>query len=115
MEAELGRFFEAHGYETKMLLRTVLDLAEGQGAEVVTSVEGRELVFRRGEGGRGFLRVLPQAVGLVLGFPRGGELFDPKSFLKGPSGFQKSVRILDAADLDPYLRRMLGEAYGLDG
>ncbi len=115
MEAELGRYFEGRLYETKMLLKTMYDLGCGQGKDVEVWIEGRELVFGRGEEGRnrGFMRLIPQEISIILGFPIGDQLFDPKNRAKGPPGSQKSLVIRDAADLDPYVRRMISQAYAL--
>ena len=114
MESTLGRYFDGFRFETQTLLKRVIDLVLGQGSSIALMVEGRELVFRASPGGRGFLRLLPQNGGIVFAFPRGPELFDPQAKLAGPVGLQKSMRIFDANDIDPYLRRIVREAYLLD-
>lgn len=114
MEPKLGRFFEGRHHETKMLLKVVLDLSLGLGPDVRAGVDGREMVFRCRDTGRGFMRVIPQETRLLLGFPRGQELFDPLSRAKGPVGLQKTVVVGHARDVDGYLRRMIREAYDLE-
>jgi hypothetical protein len=116
MESELGRYFEGRRLETTMLLKQVHDLALGTGRDVTVWIDGRELVFGRGapRRGRGFLRVVPGEVQLVLAFPRGHELFDPKQRARGPRGSQTQLTIGHAIDLDPYVRRMIDSAYALD-
>lgn len=117
MESELGRFFAGRLYETTMLLKAIYDVGSGAGRDVTTWIDGRELVFGRGSPrtGRGFLRVVPGEVTVVLAFPRGQELFDPKKRAKGPRGSQTSLTVGHVGELDPYLRRMIEGAYVLDG
>ena len=49
MRADLGRYFDAHGFETQRLLKALYDMALGEGKDVVGFLEGRELVMARGE------------------------------------------------------------------
>lgn len=117
MESEIGRYFEGRFLETQQLLRAIYDMAYGHGGDVVVWIDGREMVFGRGEvrRNRGFLRVIPMEVAVLLAFPRGGELFDPKKITKGPAGSQTSASITHSTQLDAYLRRLVEQAYALDG
>ncbi len=114
MESAVGRWLEGHIFPTQRLLRTLIDLGSGAAPSARAELEGRELVFRCSDRGRGFLRVIPQVSGALLAFPRGGELFDPKGQLRGPAGLQRMVAVKDQSDLDPYLRRLIDEAARLD-
>jgi hypothetical protein len=115
MEPVLGRYLEGHPLERQKLLKRLIDLAEGLDAAVRTAVEGREVVFRAGEGGgRGFLRLTPTASAVLAGFPRGSELFDPKRRLSGTPGFQLSLTLRDVDDVDGYVRRLIEEAQRID-
>ena len=117
MESEIGRYFEGRMLEQQQLLRTIYDLAFGHGADVCVWIDGRELVFGRGDPrrNRGFLRVVPGEVAVVLGFPQGSQLFDPKKKTRGPAGSQTSTSITHATQLDAYVRRLVEQAYALDG
>lgn len=117
MEPEVGRYLEGRFLETQQLLRVLYDLAHGQGRDVSVWIDGREMVFGRGEPrrNRGFLRVIPSEVSVVLAFPRGHELFDPKKKTKGPVGSQTSTTITHSTQLDAYVRRLVDQAYNLDG
>lgn len=117
MESEIGRYFEGRLLETQQLLRAIYDMALGQGKDTCAWIDGRELVFGRGEprGGRGFLRVIPGEVAAVLAFPMGHRIMDPKKKAKGPAGSQTSLSITHASQLDAYLRRMVESAYAHHG
>lgn len=114
METKLGRVLAQLNYETQMLLRAVLDIATGLSPDVRLELEGRELVFRATESGRGFLRVVAQDNRLRLSFPRGDQVFDPRGRAVGPPGLQKGLLVHDRSDLDEYLRRMIRHAHSLD-
>lgn len=115
VESSLGRFLEGRSLEQQQLLRVLVDLGSGLGPDVEVSVDGRELVFRREGRGRGFLRVIPRATSVLLGFPRGSELFDPRRRLEGPAGLQRSCPVREPSDLDGYVRRLIDEAHRLEG
>ncbi len=117
MESEIGRYLEGRLHETQQLLRTIYDLGLGQGKDACAWIDGREMAFGRGEPrrNRGFLRVIPGEVAVVLAFPRGHELFDPKKKTKGPRGSQTSMSITHATQLDLYVRRLIDAAYAMDG
>ncbi len=116
MESEVGRYLEGRLHDTQQLLRTIYDLGLGQGKDTCIWIDGREMIFGRGgEGrGRGFLRIIPGEVAVILAFPRGHELFDPKKMTKGPMGSQTSMSITHASQLDMYVRRLIECAYALD-
>ena len=116
MESEIGRYFEGRLLDTQRLLRALYDLGLGQGPDVHVWIDGRELVFGRNASGagRGFLRVVPGEVTVVLAFPRGDAIMDPAKRAKGPRGGQTAMTITHASGLDPYVRRMIGSAYDLD-
>jgi hypothetical protein len=116
MKEDIGRFLDPWILETQMLIKTVFDLATGEGHDVEAVVEGRELAFRRKDKKTaGFLRVLPQATSVSLAFPAGGRLFDPGKRLKGVPGSRLRVVLRTTQDLDPYVRRLIDEAYRIDG
>lgn len=115
MEAELGRYLAAHPLPTQRFLVRLVDLGRGLGRAVSCSVEGLELVFRAGGGGRGFLRVSPSRAGLRLAFPRGGELYDPGKRLDGVPGLEHALFLFDEGELDLYVRRLIEGAHALDG
>ncbi len=115
MNSEIGRFFEGHFFETQKLMKAIYDLAmgEGQGA-VHAHIEGRELVFATEEGGRpGFLRMLPNPTSVTLAFPSGGQILDPAKRMKGPTGARTRLTLNNTLDLDPYVRRLIDQAYTL--
>ncbi|MBK6686954.1 MAG: hypothetical protein IPG45_20975 [Deltaproteobacteria bacterium] len=116
MESEIGRYFEGRLLETQKMMRATYDLAMGTAKDVVVWIDGRELVFGKGQPrqGRGFLRLIPGEVRIVLAFPNAPALFDPKKVLKGPKGSQASVSIGYVAELDTYLRRLVEQASSLD-
>ena len=113
MNSEIGRYFEGHLFETQKLMKAIYDLAMGEGdGYAAASIEGRELVFSKDEGGRpGFLRMLPSPTSVTLSFPQGGELLDPNKRLKGPAGARKRVTLNSVQELDPYIRRLIDQAY----
>ena len=117
MESTIGRYFEGRLLETQQLLRFIYDVAHGQGGDVCVWIDGREMVFGRGDPqrNRGFLRVTPGEVAVTLGFPQGSQLFDPKKRAKGPAGAQTSLSITHSTQLDLYVRRLVDQAYALDG
>ena len=116
MNSELGRYFEGRRLETQKLLRALYDVGDGQGSDVDVWVDGRELVFGRGAAaGRGFMRIIPAEIRVVVAFPRGHELFDPQSRLKGPPGSQMSLMLGHGFEIDAYVRRLIESAYALGG
>ena len=117
MESEVGRYLEGRLLESQQLLRAIYDMALGQGRDACVWIDGRELVFGRGEPrrNRGFLRVIPGEVAAVLAFPAGHRIMDPKKRAKGPVGSQTSLSLTHASQLDAYLRRMVESAYAQDG
>ncbi len=115
MESHIGRFFEGRLYETTLLLKSIYDLGTGLGKDVVVSIDGRELVFcRKDKPGRGFLRIIPQEAQLIVAFPRGHALFDPKKRTKGPPNAQTTLTVRQGGDLDIYFRRLLDSAYAAE-
>ena len=116
MNSELGRYFEGRLLDTQMLLRALYDVGSSPGSDVNVWVDGRELVFGRSQDavGRGFLRLIPSEVRVVLAFPKGGELFDPAGRLAGPAGSQKSLSLGHVFEIDAYVRRLIESAYELD-
>lgn len=115
MNSELGRYFEGRLLETQKLLRALYDVGSGLGADVSVWVDGRELVFGRSEGGRGFMRLIPADIRVLVAFPRGYELFDPRGRLKGPHRSQKSLSLGHVFEIDAYVRRLIDGAYQLGG
>ena len=115
MNPELGRFLEDRSLEMQKLLVALRDLGEAQGRDVTVRVDGRELVFSRGEGqsDRGFVRLIPADARVVIAFPRGGELFDPRGRLTGPIDSQKSLTVDSVSGIDAYVRRLFEAAYGV--
>jgi hypothetical protein len=116
MRADLGRFFEGRLLETVNVMKTVYDAATGAGKDVGAWIDGRELVFSRSkeEAGRGFLRLIPGEVSVVVAFPKGSQLLDPKKRLKGYPGSTSRITLAHPSDLDLYLRRLIDAAYALD-
>ena len=115
MNSELGRFFEDRLLDTQKLLRALYDVGTSPGPDISVWVDGRELVFGRTEnaGGRGFMRLIPAEVRVVVAFPRGFDLFDPMGRLKGPMNSQRSLTLGHAFELDHYVRRLIETAYQL--
>jgi hypothetical protein len=115
MRPDVGRFLEGRLLETQLLIKSIYDLATGEGKDVVAAIDGRELVFRRGEAATpGFLRVLPAATSVTIGFPKGPSLFDPGKRLKGVANARRSLVLRSSMDLDPYVRRLIDEAYRIE-
>lgn len=115
MRIDIGRFLEGRLLETVNLIKAVYDLATGEGKDVEAFVHGRELVFARREPtGAGFVRLLPQETSVVISFPRGPELFDPGKRLRGFPTARRSLTLRSTMQLDPYVRRLIDEAYRLD-
>ncbi len=114
VNSELGPFFEGRHLDVQKLLRALYDVGHSPGPGVKAWVDGRELVFSRAEGGRGFMRLIPLEAQVLVAFPRGGDLFDPLARLRGPPQAQKSVTLGHYSDIDPYLRRIVEQAYHLD-
>jgi hypothetical protein len=116
MRTDIGRFFEGRLLDTIKLLQTIYDVGCGAGRDVNAWVDGRELVFSRGEEskGRGFLRVTPGETNATICFPRGHELLDPLKRAKGPRGSETRMTIMHPSELDSYVRRMIDAAYELD-
>lgn len=113
MNSELGRYFEDRRLETQKLLRALYDVGTGVAPGVQVWIDGRELVFGASSVGRGFLRLIPGELHVVLAFPRGPELFDPRRRLQGPSHAQKSLIISQVFEIDPYVRRLIELAAAL--
>ncbi len=116
MESELGRNFQDRLLDQQKLLRALYDLAYGCGADVSCWVQGRELVFGRGEkeSGRGFVRLIPLDVMVMCAFPRGDRLFDPTNRLQGPQVGQRSLTLMHHHEIDPHVRRILHAAYAAE-
>ena len=116
VNSELGRYFEGRLLDTQKLLRALYDVGTSPGADVNVWVDGRELVFGRSPdaAGRGFMRIIPSEVRVVIAFPKGAELFDPAGRLSGPPNSQKSLSLGHVFEIDPQVRRMIEAAYGLD-
>lgn len=117
MRPDIGRYLEGRLLSTINLIKLIYDTGLGAGRDVEVWIDGRELVFSKGEGGkgRGFMRVIPFETSLNLCFPRGHELLDPKKRAKGAKGSETRVLIRDQADLDLYIRRMIDSAYSIEG
>lgn len=117
MRTDIGRFFEGRILATVNILKTIYDVGSGEGADVVVWIEGRQMVFGRGEPntGRGFLRVTPGETNIILAFPRGHEVMDPKKRATGPRGSETKMVINHPSEIDPYVRRMIDAAYAIDG
>jgi hypothetical protein len=115
MQSDIGRYFEGRLFETTQLLKVIYDVTLGAGKDVAATIEGKELVFRKGQNtGRGFLRVIPMEVYVLIAFPKGQELFDPRKRTQGPPGSQKTTLIRDTIDFDIYVRGLLAQAYALE-
>ena len=115
MNSELGRYFEGRSLDTQKLLRALYDVGTSPGPSVDVVIDGRELVFARpdGGGGRGFMRLIPADMRVVVVFPRGPELFDPMGRLKGSKHSQMSLTLGHVFEIDAYVRRLIEEAYRL--
>lgn len=117
MRWDLGKFFEGRLLATIQILKTIYDVATGTGEDVAVWVEGRELVFGKGEpkSGRGFLRAIPGEASVTIAFPRGHQILDPLKRARGPAGSQTQMILRHPSDLDVYVRRMIDAAYQLEG
>lgn len=115
MRPDVGRYLEGRLFETVNLIKAIYDLALGEGKDVVAAVDGRELVFYRGEAsGAGFLRILPAETSITAAFPRGARLFDPGKRLKGVPGSRLRIMLRSQQDIDPYVRRLIDNAYAIE-
>lgn len=116
MEPEIGRYFEGRLYDTTKVLKALYDLGLGAGGDASAWLDGRELVFGRGEPGhgRGFMRVIAREASVIVAFPAGSQIMDPKKRAKGPPGSQTSMVVTHYSELDTYFRRMLESAYALE-
>lgn len=116
MRSDIGRFFEGYMLETINIMKVVYDSAMGAGKDVVVWIDGRELVFGRGEenSGRGFLRMIPGEVTVRIAFPKGDQVFDPQKRARGYPGSQKSMTLAHPSDVDTYVRRMIDAAFALE-
>jgi hypothetical protein len=115
MRTDIGRFLEGRLLPTINLIKTIYDTGLGAGKDVTAWIDGRELVFSKGEDkGRGFMRAIPLETSVTLCFPRGHELLDPKKRAKGARGSETRVLIRDQMDLDLYIRRMIDAAYSVE-
>ncbi len=117
MRADIGRFLEGRLLETINVMKAVYDAGTGAGKDVNVWIDGRELVFGKSaeEAGRGFLRLIPGEVSVVIAFPKGSEILDPKKRARGYPGSQTKMTLSHPSDLDTYVRRMIDVAYALDG
>ena len=113
---EIGRYFSDLLLETQKTLKALYELGKGEGSDVAEWIDGRELVLGRGEPneGRGFIRLLPLEPIVVLAFPKGSQLLDPKKKLKGPAGSQLSMSLTSPYEVDSYVRRLVDTAYSLE-
>lgn len=116
MTPDLGRYFQEWPLEIIKLLKSLQDVATGVGAGVHVSIDGRELVFSKTEPGadRGFLRLIPSNASVIVGFPQGHRLFDPRKRLKGPARSQQSIVLGAAFEVDIEIRRLIEAAYHLE-
>lgn len=117
MESEIGRYLEGRLLPAINLIKLIHDLGTGAGYDVSAWIDGRQLVFTRDVpgSGRGFLRLIPQESSIILCFPRGHEILDPKKRAKGPPGSETRLLVRDPSDVDGYVRRMIDAAYSLEG
>ncbi len=113
MNPEIGRYFEGWHLDTIKILKSLYDMALGQGRDVKVWIDGRELVFTKQEPGtdRGFLRLIPSEAHVIVAFPAGDRLFDPRKRLKGPARSQKSLVLGYAGEIDLDVRRLIDAAY----
>lgn len=114
MHSDYGRFFEGFSLEVQKLLRAVFDIANGLGSDVVSALNGAELVFHKvspEKNPRGFLRILPAEFSVRLCFPAGQSIHDPRGRLKTSLSAQATCNLKSAHDFDLYYRRLLEEAY----
>lgn len=116
MQSDIGRFFEGYMLETINIMKVVYDSAIGAGKDVTAWIDGRELVFSKGDAnsGRGFLRMTPGEVTVRIAFPKGDDVFDPQKRTRGYPGSQKSMTLAHPSDVDSYVRRMIDAAYSLE-
>lgn len=116
MQPEIGRYFGDLLFETQKTLKALYELGTGQGKDVNSWIDGRELVIGRGEAkeGRGFVRLLPIEALVILAFPRGSELLDPKKKLQGLAGSQLSMALSSPYEVDTYVRRLVDTAYSIE-
>jgi hypothetical protein len=115
VRADLGRYFEGYLLETTNLMKTIYDAAVGAGKDVTVKIDGRELVFSKGEdGGRGFLRMIPGEATVVIAFPNGSRLLDKQKRLRGYPGAQSKMTLAHPSDVDTYVRRLIDAAYALE-
>lgn len=116
MKEDIGRYLDGRLFETVQLIKIIYDLATGEGRDVIAQVDGRELVFHRGEPkGAGFVRLLPAETSVTLSFPLGARLFDPGKRLKGVPGSRLRITLRGKQDVDPYVRRLVDNAYAIEG
>ncbi len=113
MNPEIGRYLEGWHLDTIKLISALYDMAMGQGRDVTAWIDGRELVFTREEPGsdRGFVRLIPSEAHVIVAFPAGDRLFDPRKRLKGPARSQKSLVLGYAGEIDLDVRRLIDAAY----
>jgi hypothetical protein len=116
MRSDIGRYFSGRLLPTIKLLQALFDVGTGAGYDVDCWIDGREMVFGRGEPGegQGFLRVTPLEATVILSFPNGDRLFDPRKRGSGPPNSQKRIMIGHPSEIDFYVRRLIEEAYELD-
>lgn len=115
VNSELGRYFEGWDLETQKLLRTLYDVGTSPGVDVQVWIDGRELVFgRSGPGSRGFMRLAPSELRIMVAFPRADLLFDPMRRLRGAATTQRSLSVGHVFEVDPYVRRLVESAYGAE-
>lgn len=116
MESEIGRYFEGRLLDTQRVLRALYDLGLGQGSDTQVWIDGRELVFGKGEvgQGRGYMRLIPAEAVVTIAFPKGYALLDPQRRTHGAPGSQTVLVVGHASDLDPYVRRLVAAAYALE-
>lgn len=116
MNPEIGRYFEGWHLDTIKLLKALYDMGTGVGPGVTAWIDGRELVFTKQPPGtdRGFLRLIPSEASVIVAFPAGDRLFDPRKRLRGPPRSQKSLVLGYANEIDLDVRRLIDAAYAAD-
>ena len=116
MRPDIGRYLEGRMLEQIQLIKTIYDAATGAGSDVNVWIDGRELVFGKGEAaaGPGFMRVIPGEVMVTIAFPRGHEIPDPKKQFKGPRHSRTTRAVSHYSEVNVYVRRMIDASYAIE-